>query len=60
MPEITQKTSSVSGVVPLPADLAAGELAVNTADKKLFVKKDDGTVVCVNNLTRLDGGVVEQ
>ena len=58
MPQIINKVSTVSGHVPTSSDLTAGEIAVNTADKKLFVKKDDGTVVCVNNLTHLDGGVV--
>lgn len=38
------KRSSVANKVPLAADLDIGELAVNTADGKLFVKLADGSV----------------
>ena len=37
------KRSSVSGKVPLTTDLELGELAVNTFDGKLYLKKDNGT-----------------
>jgi hypothetical protein len=37
------KRSAVSGKVPLVADLQLGELAVNTFDGKLYLKKDNGT-----------------
>jgi hypothetical protein len=39
------KNSSTSGVVPTAAQLELGELAINTADGKLFAEKGDGTVV---------------
>lgn len=38
------KRSSISGKVPLTTDLQLGELAVNTYDGKLFLKKDVGGV----------------
>ncbi len=36
------KRSSVSAKVPLTTDLALGELAINTYDGKLYLKKDNG------------------
>jgi hypothetical protein len=39
------KRSSVAGKVPLAADLTDGELALNTADKKIFGKDAQGNVV---------------
>lgn len=38
------KRSTISGEAPSPGDLQNGELAVNTADGKLFVKHTDGTI----------------
>jgi hypothetical protein len=40
---IKLKRNSVSGQVP--TTLADGELAVNTADEKLFIKNASGTIV---------------
>lgn len=42
---IIHKKSSTPGAIPAPGSLAAGELAVNTADGVVYLKKDDGTVV---------------
>ena len=44
---IQLKRSDVPGRVPVSGDLAVGELAVNTADGKLFVKLADGSVAQV-------------
>ena len=41
------KNSSTASAVPAAGDLVAGELAVNTTDKKLFTKDSGGTVVKV-------------
>ena len=38
------KKNSSSGNVPSASDLSVGELAVNTADGKLFTKHTDGSV----------------
>ena len=38
------KKNSSTGNAPSASDLSAGELAVNTADGKLFTKHTDGTV----------------
>jgi hypothetical protein len=40
---IKLKRSAIQGKVPTTADLDLGELAINTFDGKLFMKKDDGT-----------------
>lgn len=40
--KILHKRSSVQGKVPLTGDLDLGELAINTRDGKLYLKKDDG------------------
>jgi hypothetical protein len=42
--KILIKKSTVTGKVPLPDDLDIGELAVNTADPKLYTKHNDGTI----------------
>ena len=39
------KRSSTASDTPSASDLAVGELAVNTADAKLFTKHSDGSVV---------------
>ena len=45
MPKVITKKSTVAGKVPVPADLDIGELAVNTADKKLYTKHSNNAVV---------------
>lgn len=40
---IQVKRSAVAGKAPTTSDLALGELAINTYDGKLFLKKDNGT-----------------
>ena len=39
---IRLKRSSLAGKVPATSDLALGEIAVNTTDGKLYLKKSDG------------------
>jgi hypothetical protein len=41
--QIILKRSSTPAKVPTTAQLALGELAINTHDGKVFIKKDDGT-----------------
>lgn len=41
------KRSAVAGKVPLTTDLDLGEIAVNTNDGKLFIKKDNGAAAVV-------------
>jgi hypothetical protein len=41
---ILLKNSTVAGVAPLPANLSEGELALNSADGKAFMKLNNGTV----------------
>ncbi|CAB4199698.1 hypothetical protein UFOVP1342_1, partial [uncultured Caudovirales phage] len=45
MAQFLIKYSSTSGVVPTSAELPIRQIAVNTADGKLFIKKNDGTIL---------------
>lgn len=47
---ITIKQNATAGVAPTAGQLVLGELAVNTADGKLFLKKGDNTIVQVGNV----------
>ena len=40
---IKLRRSAVQGNIPTTAQIALGEVAINTFDGKLFIKKDDGT-----------------
>ena len=42
---IKLKRSNVAGTIPSPSSLDLGELALNTADGKAFMKKSDGNVI---------------
>lgn len=50
--QITHKRSAVADKVPQTTDLALGELAINTRDGKLFLKKNDG----VETVVEIGGG----
>lgn len=55
------KRSTSTGSKPTTSDLTAGEIAINTADGKLFLEKDGGTVVEValgNNELILDDSIM--
>ena len=53
------KRSSTASGVPLSTDLAVGELAVNLADKRLFTKQSDGTIIELStNPTDLDAATL--
>ena len=56
---ITHKKSTTASAVPSGASLSAGEIAINTADGRLFIKKSDGTVVAIGrNADELNTGTV--
>ena len=40
---IKLRRSATTGAVPTTTQLALGEVAINTYDGKVFIKKDDGT-----------------
>lgn len=48
------KQSSVSGKIPLSADLQQGELALNTLDEKIYTKNSSGVVVQLNGASSSD------
>jgi len=39
------KYSATAGVVPTSAELPLRQIALNTADGKLFIKKNDGSIL---------------
>ena len=45
---IRLKRSSTAGDTPVPNDLEVGELAVNTADAKIFTKHTDGNIKTIS------------
>lgn len=45
MAKILPKRSSVRGLVPDTSDLAANEIAINSADAKLYVRGDNNNIV---------------
>jgi hypothetical protein len=48
MSTVITKRSSTAGVSPVAGDLSVGELAVNTADGKLYTKHTDNSIVLLN------------
>jgi hypothetical protein len=57
---IKPKRSETQGSIPSSGDLAVGEIAVNPTDKKIYVKKADGTVVDMNpGITASDTDVTQ-
>lgn len=48
MSTIIHKKSSVAGKVPVAGDLQYGELAINYADAKIYLKKSDNTIVGIS------------
>ena len=56
---IILKRSSTPAKVPTTAQLALGEIAINTYDGRIFIKKDDGTpsVVEIGGVTSVNGEI---
>ena len=48
------KKSETASSAPSTSDLVAGEVALNTADKKLFVRDSNNTIITVANFTESD------
>jgi hypothetical protein len=44
---VVWKNSGVAGAVPAPSELQVGELAINTADKKLYTKNAAGEIITI-------------
>ena len=47
---IRHKRSAVAGKQPIVSQLQSGELAINTADGKIFLLRDDNTVQDVQDV----------
>ena len=56
---IQHKRSSTATTIPTSGQLSAGELAVNTADGKLFLKKDDNSIVQIGTVASGSSGQVQ-
>lgn len=56
---IKHKRNSTPGAIPTPEDLVLGELALNTADGRVFTKKTDGTIIDIATSGGVDGGEVQ-
>lgn len=54
MPVILKPKRSETSGAPGAGDLESGELAVNLADKKIFVKNTAGTVITIANFAEAD------
>lgn len=60
MPTVIKvKKSEVGSSVPSTSDLAVGEIAVNTADKKIYVRSSGGVVEVANNIGASSGDITE-
>jgi len=55
---IKHKNNPVSGAIPAAENLSLGELAINTADGKLFTRTNAGTVIELTRATAVDGGEI--
>jgi len=54
---IKLKRSETASSVPTTSDLAVGEVAVNTADQKIYMRSSSGIVTVANNSTSSGGGI---
>jgi hypothetical protein len=54
---IVHKRSALAGAVPTVEQLAAGELAINTTDGKIFLRKVNGEVIALTDYIA-DGGEI--
>ena len=48
------KKSETASSAPTTSDLVAGEVALNTADKKLYVRESNSSIITVANCTESD------
>ena len=51
------KRSETASTEPSTSDLATHEIAMNVSDKKIYTKKEDGTIVAVANFNDPDATV---
>ena len=57
--QIKLKRSAIAGKVPLTSSLDTGELAINTADGKLYFKRDDDTIQTIVTTNTLVTGSLD-
>ena len=56
---IQHKRSATTSAIPTAGSLVAGELAVNTADGKLYLKKDNNSIVQIGTVASGSSGQVQ-
>jgi len=52
------KKSETASDAPTTSDLVAGEIALNTADKKMYVRDSNSSIITVANYTEQDQSLV--
>ena len=52
---IKLKRSSTAGAIPTHAQLALGEVAINTADGRMYMKDGANSIVWVNKTSEITG-----
>lgn len=52
---IKPKRSETAASAPTTSDLEIGEIAINSADQKIYTRKSDGTIVEVANAAGAGG-----
>ena len=55
---IKPKRSETASSEPTTSDLAVGEIAVNTADKKIYVRDSGDNIVTVSNFAVADNSLI--
>ena len=55
---IKPKRSETSGRAPTTSDLVAGEIAVNTADKKIYIRNSSNQIVTLAQFGEFDQSLV--
>jgi len=55
---IKPKRSETSGSAPTTSDLVAGEIAVNTADKKIYIRNSSNQIVTLAQFGEFDQSLV--
>lgn len=52
------KKSETASDAPTTSDLAVGEVALNTADKKIYVRDSNDSIINVSNYTEADQSLI--
>ena len=56
--EIKLKKSETASDAPTTSDLAVGEVAINTADQKMYVRDSSDSIITVSNYVEADQSLI--